>query len=237
MTETTRRPSDRIRKLMALAEDQQGTPEGEAAARMARRLMFSQAKEQASRRYRGLPDPDPLQRHRFDLGGPDRWRRRLLASVARHVGCLAAWPRGADHAFVFGHRSAVEVAEYLYVLLSRELTQASTRWLRQHAPVQSLAEAQDDPDEIKRRAGFCHSAVTAVDTRLHALRGSEDGADPTGTALVLDRRGAVEAWVKAQGVSLSPPAERPWRHSQEGYLAGYHIPLLDAVSAATGPPA
>lgn len=223
------RRADRIRKLLALARDQEGTPEGEAAGRLARRLMLQQARAQANRRYRGLPEDDPMRRRRIDLGGPERWRRRLAASVARHVGCVAAWPRGEDHAWFFGHRSAGEVAEYLFDVLQREVLDACAAWLRDEAPMPTFEEAQADPEDRRRRTSFCQSAVSAVDTRLKDLRAGEDGRDPTGTALVLDRRQAVDDWLKEQGVELSSPAERPWPHSSHGYLAGYRIPLLEAV--------
>ena len=226
----TRPTAARIQKLMALARDQQGTPEGEAAARMARRMMLQQAKAQAEARYQGLPEADPVRRHRLPLGGHERWRRRLATSVARHVGCVAAWPRGEDVAFLFGHGSAIEVGTYLFEVLSREVAEAIQHWIAHEAPLLSAEEAAADPEDDKRRGGFGQSAVTAIDARLHALREREAGRDPTGTALILDRRHEVDAWLEEQGVDLVSPAQRPWRHSPEGYLAGYRVPLLDAVT-------
>jgi hypothetical protein len=220
----------RIQKLRALALDQEGTPEGEAAARLVRRMMFHQARDQAARRYRGLPDADPMGRRKMNFGGPERWRRRLSAAVARHVGCVAAWPSGRGHAWLFGHHSANEVADYLYEVLRRELETACGRWLRDDAPMLSLEEARADPDDQRRRSSFCQSAVAAIDARLSELRDREDGEDPTGTALVLDRRRAVDEWMKAEGIDLKSPSQRPWRYSPDGYLAGYRMPLLDAVT-------
>lgn len=220
----------RIAKLRALARDQAGTPEGRIAARLARKLVHDNARRHASRRYQGLPDTDGLTRHRLALGGSDAWRRRLVAAVARHVGCVAAWPRGADHAFVFGHASAAQVGDYLYEVLSREVAGSLQHWLRTEAPMLGPAEARADPEDTSRRTAFCQSAVTAIDARLTQYRAQEEGEDPVGTALVLDRRTAAADWMKEQGVDTVPPAQRPWRHSPAGYLAGYRIPLHDAVT-------
>jgi hypothetical protein len=220
---------DRIRKLRALARDQAGTPEGDAAARLARRLTLQHARDQATRRYRGLPDADPIAKRKLPFDGPERWRRRLAAATARHVGCVAAWPRGKDHAWLFGHRSAIEVGDYLYDVLRREVDAACLTWIAREAPMLTLEEAEADPADLRRRSSFCQSAVAAIDARLRELRDGEDGRDPTGTALVLDRRRAVDDWLADRGIDLSPPAERPWRYSADGYLAGYRIPLLDAV--------
>lgn len=224
----------RIAKLRALARDQAGTPEGKIAARLARKLVHANAKQQASRRYRGLPDQDPMVKQRIDLHGSEAWRRRLVAAVARHVGCVAAWPRGGDHAFLFGHRSATTVGDYLYEVLSREVQGSLAWWLAHDAPMVGPAEAQADPEDTRRRTSFCQSAVTAIDARLKEYRGREEGEDPTGTALVLDRRAKVDDWMKQQGVDLVPPAPRPWRHNPDGYLAGYRIPLHDAVTEHEG---
>lgn len=223
----------RIAKLRALARDQAGTPEGRIAAKLARKLVHENARAHASRRYRGLPDTDQLTRHRLTLGGTDAWRHRLVAAVARHVGCVAAWPRGADHAFVFGHHSATTVGDYLFEVLSRELVGSLQHWLRNEAPMISPSEAKADPSDQTRRSSFCQSAVTAIDARLAQQRAQEDGEDPVGTALVLDRRTAAAAWMKKQGVELVPPASRPWRHHAAGYLAGCQIPLFDAMTEHT----
>ncbi len=227
----------RIAKLRALARDQAGTPEGRIAARLARKLVHDNARNQASRKYRGLPDTDGLTRWRMSLGGSEPWRHRLVAAVARHVGCVAAWPPGADHAFVFGHTSAAQVGDYLYEVLSREVGSSLERWLRTEAPMLGPEEARTDPEDTARRGAFCQSAVTAIDARLAQSRAQEEGEDPVGTALVLDQRAAATAWMKEQGVDTLPPALRPWRHSQAGYLAGCRIPLHDAVTedaSATG---
>ncbi len=222
-------PSARIRKLLDLARDQAGTPEGEAAARVARRLMLQHARTHAAASCAGIPDSDPIGKHAVDLGGTDRWRRRLATTVARHCACVAAWRRGGGAAVFFGHTSSHAICEYLFVVLAREVEEASARWLRDEAPALTEAEAEVDPENAARLASFCHSAVTAIDNRLAESRAVERGEDPHGTALVLARGRDVRRWLQDHGYDFAKSAPRPWQYNQEGYLAGHRITLHEAV--------
>jgi hypothetical protein len=220
---------DRIRKLLDLAKDQAGTPEGETAARVARRLMLGEARNQAGRACGRINEDDPIGRHTMDLGGRAPWRRRLSAAVARHCACVAAWERGGGAVVLFGHTSAHLIAEYLYTVLAREVEGASGVWIREDAHALTEREAEEDPDNGKRISAFCHSAVTAVDNRLAELRVQERGEDPRGTALVLNRGRDVKRWLKENGYDFEPSPARPWRYSQEGYLAGHRIGFHEAM--------
>lgn len=224
-----RDPSARIRKLLDLARDQAGTPEGDAAARIARSIMLRHARSHAAAACAGLPDSDPVRRWDLALGGTECWRRRLATSVARHCACIAAWRRGGSIAHMFGHASAQPIVEYLYDVLSREVDAALTRWLRIHAPAVTWEEAARDPEDLLRRRDFCQSAVTALDGRLEEMRTAERGRDPRGTALVTARGRNVRRWMEDAGVQLGPSPRRPWRHSAAGWNAGAHIGVHEAV--------
>jgi hypothetical protein len=222
-------PSARIRKLLDLARDQAGTPEGDAAARIARRLMLRHARTHAAAACAGIPDSDPIRRWNLELGGDERWRRRLATSVARHCACIAAWRRGGSVARFFGHTSAQPIVEYLYVVLSREVEEAGARWLREEAPALTQAEAERDPENLVRLRDFSQSAVTALDNRLAEMRATERGEDPTGTALVVARGRDVRKWMEDEGVQLDKSPRRPWRHSPAGWEAGARIGFHEAV--------
>jgi len=212
-----RRAEARVRKLLNLARDQAGTPEGESAARLARTLMRDQARARL-----GADDPsDPHQRLRLDLGAPAPWRRRLAAAVARHCACVAAWPPGGSTVVLFGRASALAVAEYLLAVTLREVEAARGQ----------AAERGAGPAELN---AFCHSAVTALESRLRSLRDGEAHDDPSGAALVRQEDRGVRAWMEAQG--LRPTAAPPWvsPHSPAGWAAGREIPLHDAVRAGAG---
>ena len=222
-------PPTRIRKLLDLARDQAGTPEGDAAARIARRLMLRHARSHAAASCAGIPDADPIGHWQFELGGDERWRRRLATAVARHCACIAAWRRGGTVARFFGHTSSRPIVEYLFVVLSREVETAAATWLRDEAPAMTEAEAELDPENRLRVRDFCQSAVTALDNRLDELRAHERGEDPHGTALVLARGRDVRQWMDEQGVHLDQSPRRPWRHSAAGWEAGARIGFHDAV--------
>lgn len=222
-------PAARIRKLLDLARDQAGTPEGNAAARIARRLMLRHARTHAAAACAGFPDSDPIRHWQADLGGSERWRRRLATGVARHCACIVAWRRGGRVARFFGHTSSRPLVEYLFVVLSREVEAAADRWLRDEAPALTEAESRRDPENRIRRRDFCQTAVTAVSQRLEELRAVEQGEDPHGTALVLARGRDVRAWMEAEGILLDRSPRRPWRHSHAGWAAGARIGFHDAV--------
>src|SRR5690606_35582036 len=77
----------KIKKLLALADDQRGKPEGESAARFADRLMREHAISMAE--VDGLDlDADPLMEERFDLGR-NTWRAYLMWTLARHCNISA----------------------------------------------------------------------------------------------------------------------------------------------------
>ena len=111
---------DRIRKLFALAADQSDTPEGETAARVARRLMHEHDVQLSQLSPQQREDADPFTRQTLLLGGSEQWRCRLLSVVARHGECVASWRPGAGQGSLYGRRSSVEVTEYLFVVLSRD---------------------------------------------------------------------------------------------------------------------
>ena len=213
----------RIRKLLALAKDQEGTPEGEAAARLARVMMRRQALAWQHLGRDEARTRDPVARQALDLGGKSRWRTRLATVVARHCECVVAWERDSLRAWLVGHHSALDVADYLYAVLCRELEQ-------ERAAFEAGMDA--DASDAPRRAAvgdFCQSAVLALDVRLQRWRTDDDGRHPTGAALVRCRRDDVRSWLREQGVSLRASADRPHGYSQEGYEAGYRLPLHDAV--------
>ncbi len=219
-------PLARIEKLLALAADQAGTPEGEAAARAARQLARRFAVEADGLRRRGGPDQDPIEERRTPLANRARWRRRLATLVAGHWGCQVAWPRQGTDVVFFGTRSALLVAEYQLLVLDREISARRARWLEERAAL--LPESAEEALLIE--AGhFADSAVSAVATRLREQRGEERRQDPQGTALVLGRGPDVERWLTERGYRFrsAPIAGRPFHPA--GYAAGNGIALHDAL--------
>jgi hypothetical protein len=210
---------ERIRKLLALAHDQEGTPEGEAAARRARALMRAQSVALADLDPAERAARDPIVRRALDLGGKEHWRRQLAGQVALHCECVLTLARGDGGAFLYGHRSGVDIAEYLLVLLGREVEKA--REARFRPELDRASRARDLQD-------FTQSAVLALQNRLRALRLGEGAGEET--RLVHQRTRELHAWLEARGYRFKPAPPSPFGYHQEGYEAGHRIPMHDAVA-------
>ncbi len=212
------RDQQRLTKLLALAADREGTPEGEQAAAKARELLRRLAKE---RQVTAVTDPlDPFVRGVLHLGLSAPWRRRLAAAVARHAGCASGAEPASDRVILFGRRSALAIADYLYAIFAREIGIARSEWRQ--------ANPEANPTEVN---SFCHSAVTAVEHRLRDLRRGESQVDPVGTALVRADGRDLEAWMEAQGVRIVRGAPSPYGFNGEGYAAGHGISVHEGVRA------
>lgn len=210
---------ERVRKLFALAADQQGTPEGEAAARVARRLMRARSLELAGLDESVRQELDPFTRRQLLLGGPRYWRCRLVTLVARHCECIAGYVPGTGKASLYGRRSAVDVAEYLYVVFSRTLTLERVLFLSE------IAELPDE-ERVRRVNNFSQSAMLALELRLQQAREQEDDKE---FALVRDSGRGLRRWLDSQGRTLQRELPFPFAYDEAGYKAGYRLPLQDAL--------
>ena len=209
---------DRIRKLLALAKDQAGTPEGRTAAKLARELMRKMALEEDRL---GTGEVDPIGTHRFDLLEDARWCRKLASLIARHCECMAAFERGAARGAFYGHRSGTLVAEYLYAVMYREIADARDAFVAER-------EARLEAAYLASQAnGFCYSALQAVEHRLANVREQEPGE--AGYALVRARRPQVKAWLARQDITFRIDPPRVYPFSKEGYETGRRIPLHEAL--------
>ena len=221
-----RDPRTRIRKLLDLAHDQAGTPEGSAAARVARQMMRRHALDLLSLDPRARKSQDPVDRLSLDLGGRELWRRRLSASVGKHTNCVVAWPEDRTKAVFFGHSSDLLIGEYLYVVLSREVLRLRELQL---AVLPRDAEGELTPEGRGLLRDYTHSAITAIEGRLNGLRDDDAQEDPRGTALIRARGDEVQQWLEERGIRFKKAPPSPYRYHPEGYQAGHRIPLNDAV--------
>lgn len=214
------RDRERLAKLLALAQDQAGQPEGELAAEKARALLRRLASDRAAAPA-PAGEPDPFERRSRALGAPSPWRRRLAASVAAHCACVCAWPAATDQVALFGRASALAICDYLIDVLMREVVDRRDGWRAAH-PDATGAEIN----------GFCHSAVTAIEHRLRDSRAEERRAWADAHALVLRDRDRLEDWLQAQGLDWQPAKPSPYGFSRDGYAAGHAIPVHDGLSGA-----
>ncbi len=217
----------RIRKLLHLAQDQEGTPEGETAARIARRLMRQTAHARA-REWSQRSDIT-VRKRTLDLGARWPWRRRLASAVAKHCACVAAWPSRGTTVVLFGAVGTLDIADYLLRVLLREIDEARASWLSKQSDHDLLEPLS--PDLARRTTGFCNAAVGAVEARLREMRRQEREDDPNGHALVHDEATSVRRWMNDTGIQLRRGSPDPFAFSKEGWSAGHGIALHDAVSS------
>lgn len=127
------RALDRIRKLLALADDQQGRPEGETARTLALTL---------AERWRitlpELSDAGPVPMAEVHLGGRDSERYReeyralLLAALGELAGCTVSYHPGRWVGKVFGDPVAAEaVAEVFRVVCDHLDRIFPKQWMKQ----------------------------------------------------------------------------------------------------------
>ncbi len=206
----------RLQRLKALAEDQAGTPEGELAARLARELTMDRHRQLAGVDLATRNRVDPFMRQDLDLGGRAFWRRRVASLTAHHCDCLCSF--SGQQARLSGRRSSVLVAEHLYRVMSRSISVERAAWLGSNHLL----------DDSRAGRDFSHSAVLALQHRLVTLRRQDEEAAES-RALVRSDRKALRGWLEGQGVILKPDVPFAYAYTQDGYEAGYRVPLQGAV--------
>jgi hypothetical protein len=256
--ERLQRLAERVAKLLALAGDQAGTPEGDLAAATARRVMEQYGLTDGQVANGG----DPLIRVDVLLGGGEAWRRDLVNTVAHHCTCfplsvVGLLPRRME---VFGRRSSCQVTEYLFSYLSAEVmrrcdahinakkAELAALWEGAHpearaAYVKKHGRAANawTPGEIRSaKVMFCNGAVEALRSRLIKASEGEERADAQGFALVLARADEARDFARktvGDWDEVKPDSRR--KMGRNGYAAGMTMPINDAmdgqpVSSAPG---
>jgi hypothetical protein len=197
--------ADKIAKLLALAENVSGTPEGITAASIAMKLMKEHAIE-----YGDLAGAEEIEQR--DVPGENlaMWRRSLVEVVAKHCQCRSL--KIGPKLVMFGHTNDLETALYLLTLLEAQV--ASEGWTFADARRYS-ANRYTDVDS------FLRTVVIRLHSRLSELRAEDE--ETVGTALVVQRGNEVDAFVSARS-KVDRNAYSP-ALSREGLRAGDRIRL------------
>ena len=80
----------KIQKLMGLAKNQAGRPEGETAAKLAHKLMVAHAITMAELSVEEQQEADPLEKQ-CEEKKTGIWRRELMFAISRHCNCKGAF--------------------------------------------------------------------------------------------------------------------------------------------------
>ena len=258
----------KIRKLMTLAERGEGN-EAEAAAEVAARLMREHAISMANLKETELLETDPLEGTAFEVG-TSSWKIDLAWALARH--CQVSAVRAVRHtswhptkkdergisldlgarkrrvfAWGYGHRSDLEVWEYLYTVGVRQIEAEARRY-------KAKLEAEDAvPSErisyrdkwfyvdghvmSKRQAMNCFraGAVAGLNDKLYKQR-KQDAAEYDGsTALVLQTRAKrAREEMERNCPNLGSGTQRGVWGSSAGVDAGRSISINKGVAAGRG---
>ena len=223
----------RIRKLLALAEGSEGN-EAEVAAGMAQRLMAEHAITLSHLDEAELLEADPIGIHKFIVGLNSQWRMQLAWALAGHCNVTALrsteWDSATDkrvvYAVGYGHRSDLEVWEYLYGVAVREITKR-TKAHRRVAPSDYNTGTVDRAYMNRYRLGL----VKGLRHRLERDRKQRDARRSQEEGLVLQSR--LDR--AAQAMNKANPCTATHKSSVRGNLvgarAGYSININRALSA------
>jgi hypothetical protein len=226
MMQSTNPVISKIEKMLRVARDQEGTPEGETAAALARKWMTAHAVEMSEVDVDRIQDHDPMveQTERLPRGF---WRRHLLDELAEHCACrtLCTASNSMTLMYIYGHRSDVEVTKYLYEVCERQIEVAARAYVKALPGWKS-----------KRSLGiaFRRSAVYGLAGKLVKIRAAEAVANKAGTALVISRGDQVERWMNETQVFKKGRAV-DYHHNIDGFQAGREVDLTAGVTGGTTP--
>ena len=224
---------DRIKKAMKLAERGVGG-EAENASRIVAKMMAEHNILEAELKERGEASDDTIGKHRTKEVGTPQWQRNLMGVVARHCNCRFAYTKGGGGVLV-GYSHDVAVAEYLYVIASREIAKRARSYVR----VELDDEWYDMGD--KRRMGneFKVNAVSGFREKLAEIRRDQRAEwDTEGNdqqfALVQSRKNEVAEYVKENTNWSSGRHSTSYGHNSDGRAAGRSISIHQGLNGSTG---
>jgi len=236
-TEIQKKVLDRVRKMLALANDA-AAAEGERdnALRMAHATLAKHNFTMAEAEKSGSPAQEARVME-FNTSRDQPWSRRVSNAVAELFFCKYFFDRprhrkaGQIYHWFVGRESNVTTAKLMadYVIKSI-MSEANSKWKQQ-------------PDPGPWWTSFCKGAAAAVDQRCYKLREMRDeqtAAVSSSTALVLTSvyKKEMEAnleFTKAKGLELTPTKTRQKEITEgyrEGLAFGATISLNNQIGAA-----
>ena len=219
----------KVEKLLRLAQDQDGRPEGETAARLAHRMMAAHAIEMAQIDLGKQAEHDPIEEQTMSVKA-SVWRRLLANAVARHCNCQTSYRSykgmGGQRITMYGHRTDIEVLQYLYDICERQIETAARKY------VNALNSEWYDRGEKKSLGNsFRRSAVHGLWSKLCAIQEETKQENAEGFALVTNRANKVSDWMHDQYGSFRSGRVSSYRHNNSGYQAGRNVSLSAGVSS------
>lgn len=155
---------EKLQKLMTLAADQKGLPEGDTAAMLARKLMADAGLVEADLNLSGKKVNKSVTNQSFKVGSYN-YHINLAFAVARHCECAAVVRTNTREFLVYGREESIEVVKYLYEIILRQIDAA--------AKLERKSRYAVGLKDERWWNGFVLSAVMGVEQRLQAQRAAE----------------------------------------------------------------
>lgn len=222
----------RIRKLLRLADDQDGHPEGRAARARAEELLARHGLTRMT-----LPTADlgaDFRQRSFAVGRASAWRHTLVHTIADYFDCVALHHKGSEDVETWGPEHALPQVEYTFVVYMRHLR---TAW-REHAEVleqEGIWQRLSKRQQVDAREAFCVSFTLGVKQRLEQDRVAERQEDSRSHDTSVRLRKELERWMRQGGVRWRASPRSVDRLDGHGYKAGLEAEIEPALKAA-GPP-
>ena len=218
----------KIEKLLRLSQDQEGTPEGETAARLASRMMAAHAIEMASIDLDKEVEHDPVEKQDMKVR-VSVWRRILASTLGVHCNCQVAYTshKGfGQFISMYGHRTDIEILRYLYEICERQIEAEARKYLN----------SLDEWDRgTKKMLGnnFRRSAVRGLHSKLEEIRKDTKEENAEGFAIVRTRKQKVDDWVN-ENFSFRSGSTSNYGYNSAGYNAGRNVSLSAGVGISGG---
>lgn len=205
---------DKIRKLLALANDQIGKPEGEQALEIAEELM--------NRHNLTLADVEKkdivVDGYWINSDFKWSWRTRLIDALSTHFDTRVVISGNRKQACVIGTAESVAVVHYLFDVLARYIIAQYKRRTDGSTP-----------------ASFCGSAVRQIARRLYDFRAARvvnvDPGMPESALVFVGQKleGIVNDRVGEMFPSLKKMRAQRINGSIDGLTAGKNAPLNTGI--------
>ncbi len=223
----------KVRKLLRLAEDQDGKPEGLAARRRAEALMEEYGLQRASLDLEARMAAD-FRHGEVQLGDSSAWRRTLMHAIADYFDCVALYQKDSPSAETFGPEHALPQLGYTLMVYLRQLQRAwtaHTGQLMEEAVWGALSRRQ----QLDTKESFCVSFVLGVKERLELDRKREQREDPVGWKATQQQRRDLDRWMRRGGVRWRSNPSGVGAFSDEGFRAGLEAEVDQGLGRRGGP--
>ena len=223
---------ERIRGLLAKGYQTTNEHEQEAFLAKAQELLlrYNLAESQV---YGGRAKKSDMKKYTFDIGegGDISWRRQLIYDIAKLNFVAAVYDTGTSKVHLVGEQHNVQVVQYLFVYVSRNILRAATKKWELEMRKPSWKRASHNGRAFKN--AFYHGAVAGVRDQMTRAKKKVGEETANNMALVVVKDQEVEdAKLRffpnlRKGQVAKVQDNGGW---ETGYAEGKSMPIQPAVT-------